>query len=83
MAIEPVRDVSRSNEMGQIMGVHELQHIDSPTWCVNCGRFDVYCDDECAAPPTRRFDSAIRSNRERMYEEIFGTVSASVKEVWQ
>lgn len=61
------------------MGQHVFQHSDSPTWCVNCGRFDVFCTNECSEPETRKFDSAVQANFDRMYEDFFGTgISAEV-----
>lgn len=54
------------------MSKHELQHPDAPTWCVNCGKFDVYCNSECAAEPTREFDSSVPANHDRMLRDLFG-----------
>ncbi len=53
---------------------HELQHTDSPTWCIHCGTFDIYCaDNECDSVAREgRFDSRVPSNFNRMLGNIFG-----------
>jgi len=51
---------------------HVMQHPDSPTWCIHCGRFDVYCDGDCTAEPTGRFNSFNPEVFVRMAHEIFG-----------
>lgn len=58
------------------MAEHVFQHLDSPTWCVNCGRFDLYCKGECDGAATRTFDSCVPANWDRMYEECFGAGAA-------
>lgn len=59
---------------------HELQHSDSPTWCVHCGTFDIYCSGtECRGERTRRFDTDIPGNARRMAEDFFG-IAADGKE---
>jgi len=52
---------------------HLMQHPDSPTWCVNCGTFDIYCDGDCEAEPTAEFDSRVPENFERMFNDLFGS----------
>jgi hypothetical protein len=52
---------------------HEMQHPDSPTWCIHCGTFDIYAETtECAAEPTRAFDSRIPGTFDRMLRGVFG-----------
>ena len=53
---------------------HELQHAESPTWCIHCGRFDFSCKDvnECTTERTGRFDSRAPENFQRMFCETFG-----------
>ena len=54
---------------------HELQHEDSPTWCVHCGTFDIYCaTSTCSAQDrnARLFDSRLPGMARRMYLDFFG-----------
>lgn len=52
---------------------HEMQHEDSPTWCLHCGTFAHNCkpDDECDGEEGK-FDSRNPEVYERMYLDIFG-----------
>jgi hypothetical protein len=59
---------SREREAHQ----HEMQHKDSPTWCVHCGTFDLYASGKCNAPRARSFDRAIPKNRRRVFNDVFG-----------
>jgi len=50
---------------------HEMQHPDSPTWCVHCGTFDCFRDRvTCTAERNRQYDSKL--NAPRMLKELFG-----------
>lgn len=52
---------------------HEMQHPDSPTWCIHCGTFDIYCEAyACTASRAARFDSREQENAQRMFGEFFG-----------
>lgn len=54
---------------------HEMQHPDSPTWCIYCGRFDIWCkpDEDCDGEEKYgKFDSRTPEVYERMYQDIFG-----------
>lgn len=52
---------------------HEMQHPDSPTWCVHCGTFDMWCDTaDCIVDrEVRKFD--MTRNWGAMFRSIFGT----------
>ncbi len=54
--------------------VHVLQHADSPTWCVLCGRFDMYCGENDCPGGERRFDSDKPENYKRMIADLFEAV---------
>ena len=42
---------------------HEMQHADSPTWCVHCGTFDIYCQSyPCEGKRERKYDSALNGS---------------------
>lgn len=48
---------------------HEMQHEDSPTWCIHCGTFDIYCGYICTAKErSSRYDSRIQENFVRIAE---------------
>lgn len=52
-------------------GEHVMQHPDSPTWCVHCGTFDIYCvGRSCADEQTGEYDSAV--NGRKMFTDLFG-----------
>jgi hypothetical protein len=51
---------------------HEMQHHDSPTWCIHCGTFDIYCDGECDSDRSGKYDSGKPENYARMFREVFG-----------
>ena len=58
------------------MSKHIMQFGDDDAdWCVNCGTFDIYCDDDdCEAPQTGRFDTVHNAdNYLRVYCDMFGT----------
>jgi hypothetical protein len=55
---------------------HELQHLDSPTWCVHCGTFDIYCDRySCTGSRDRKYDTALPGVAVRMARDMFGTAA--------
>jgi hypothetical protein len=55
---------------------HEMQHMSSPTWCIHCGTFDLYCDSPCLASVRNgRFDSRDSTNWHRMFAVVFGIKS--------
>lgn len=53
---------------------HELQHEDSPIWCVHCRTFDIYCEGRsCTTERGRKYDTAIPGVAVRMATNLFGT----------
>lgn len=55
------------------MKEHRLQHEDGPTWCVDCGTFDIYCvAGRCNAEESGRFDTDQPENFERIVNSFFG-----------
>ena len=55
------------------MSAHEMQHPDSPTWCIHCGTFDIYCGSmECVSDRGRRFDMSDPTTWERTATWFFG-----------
>jgi len=56
---------------------HKLQHPELPTWCIYCGTFAEYCDneEECTGGNDPQWDS--RLNPDAMTRRLFG---ASEKE---
>jgi hypothetical protein len=55
---------------------HQLQHEDSPTWCVNCGLFDHACrmNEECQGVDGS-FDARVSEVFRRMYQSMFPSES--------
>lgn len=41
-------------------------------WCIHCGGFDVYLEDECATEQTGRFDARRPEKFLRVYVGLFG-----------
>jgi len=62
---------------------HELQHEESPTWCVMCGTFDTWCKgNSCTGYQgefTRRFDTSQPDNYSWLGESIFGSGAILIK----
>lgn len=55
------------------MAEHVMQHPESPTWCIHCGTFDVYCEYEpCVSEQAGRYDCAKPGIKARMFREVFG-----------
>lgn len=47
---------------------HEMQHPESPTWCIHCGTFDVFCAGiACTEDRSGQFD-----NRKHSLKEVLG-----------
>lgn len=63
--------------MSRPMNNHEMQHPNSPTWCVHCGTFDIYAEGECDGPRDRRFDASAPANFDRMVRALFGEVATN------
>ena len=60
------------------MSAHEMQHPDSPTWCVHCGTFDPYCKvTDCTPNRDRLFDMSDQANWRRTLVSVFG-----LREAW-
>jgi hypothetical protein len=54
------------------VSAHEMQHPDSPTWCIHCGTFDVYCGfKDCVSDRERRFDMSVPENWKRTLRSVF------------
>jgi hypothetical protein len=53
---------------------HQLQHPDSPTWCIGCGCFDTHIDSDypCPSPGSNKYDTRIEENYIRLFESLFG-----------
>jgi hypothetical protein len=51
---------------------HKLEHADPPTWCCNCGTFDVYAVGECSNKHPGEFDSRVLGNAEKLVAMIYG-----------
>ena len=50
---------------------HEMQHPDSPTWCIHCGTFDIYCDgSECTENQIGQYNAAVHARE--MFTGLFG-----------
>jgi hypothetical protein len=56
------------------MNRHEMQHPNSPTWCIRCGTFDIYCGStECVSTLAyRQFDMKEPANWRRTLVSVFG-----------
>jgi hypothetical protein len=54
---------------------HKLEHEDSPTWCIYCGRFDYNCGpEECDGEEKYgQLDSRTPEVYGRMFQDIFGS----------
>ncbi len=41
------------------MTEHEMCHKEYPTWCIHCGRFDVYCPTghQCTGDECGKFEA--------------------------
>ena len=51
---------------------HVMQHKNSPTWCIHCGTFDIYCQGKCISEPSGKYNSELPGNAERIFKETFG-----------
>ena len=52
---------------------HIMQHADSPTWCIHCGTFDIYCaTTPCVDEQQGRWDASTEENRARMFSRVYG-----------
>ena len=56
------------------MSEHRMQHLEGPTWCKDCGRFDFACKGiECPAPESGAFDTEQEGVMRRILEDFFST----------
>lgn len=61
--------------MTELEPKHELLHSDSPTWCLHCGTYDIYCADsvcDVVDREARAFDTRLPGRAERMFCDTFG-----------
>ncbi len=54
---------------------HKMQHPDSPTWCVICGTFDIYCDTTPCSGEGDDFNFNKPENYVRNMKDLFGDPS--------
>ena len=59
------------------VGNHRMEHSESPTYCIDCGQFEDYCDPEipCSAAPSDEFDTRTTAGHDRVgaiVQGIFG-----------
>ncbi len=52
---------------------HEMQHSDSPTWCIMCGIFDQHAKNyPCVEDRSGKYDASKPDARERFMNAVFG-----------
>lgn len=52
---------------------HEMKHGDSPTWCIHCGTFDIYCAvRSCTDERSGKYDSRKPASYRNIIEDTFG-----------
>ena len=66
------------------MSAHEMQHADSPTWCIHCGTFDIYCAiTDCIPKQERRFDMRDPEVWQRTLDSIFPSIRRLHRVSWE
>ncbi len=66
---------------------HRMQHDDFPTWCVDCGTFDVYIlpprssdRESCSGAGSSRFDTRTVPGLDNTVGSFFGTTGKDAVE---